>query len=144
MKYLLDTCVISELVKPQPAPGVVNWIQNQQEQELYLSVLTCGELQKGIEKLVPSQRQRHLLNWLENDLKQRFHNRLLEIDLKVASCWGSLVADAEKAGRPLATIDSLLAATAKAHQLTLATRNTKDFEASQVPLLNPWTASNHF
>lgn len=138
MKSLLDTCLISELVKPDPSIAVLDWLQAQDECDLYLSVLTLGELAKGIEKLPDSRRRRDLREWLDRELKPRFHGRWLPIDLRVAALWGSLLAQAERSGRPLPAIDALLAATAINSDLTLVTRNVADFASTGVALHNPW------
>jgi len=138
MKYLLDTCLLSELLKPQPRQTVIEWFQTVPETQLYLSVLTLGELHKGIAKLPGSKRKQKLELWLESDLKQRFKTRLLNIDLQTALVWGTVLAQAEQRGQSMSAIDSLLSATALAHNLVLVTRNTRDMEASGVPLLNPW------
>jgi predicted nucleic acid-binding protein len=139
MKFLLDTCVISEMVRQNPAKKVIDWIRNEDENNFFISVLTFGELHKGIEKLDESKRKESLHNWVENDLKERFANRILHIDLHVAMLWGKVQGLAEKGGRVMPAIDSLIAATGIAHHLTVVTRNTADMEASGVSLLNPWT-----
>ncbi len=138
MKFLLDTCVISEMVPQNPSRKVVDWITNEDENSFFISVLTFGELHKGIEKLDESKRKEELHNWVENDLKERFVIRTINIDLRVALLWGKIQGLAEKSGRPMPAIDSLIAATGIAHHLTVVTRNTADMEASGVPLFNPW------
>ena len=138
MKFLLDTCVISEMVRQNPSRKVVDWITNEDENSFFISVLTFGELHKGIEKLDESKRKEELHNWVENDLKERFVIRTINIDLRVALLWGKIQGLAEKSGRPMPAIDSLIAATGIAHHLTVVTRNTADMEASGVPLFNPW------
>ena len=139
MSYLLDTNVLSELRRKQPDPHVVAWFAQRATQSLFLSVLTLGEIRKGIERLDASHThaaRRHSLNdWLEQDLPTFFLGRLLAVDAGVADRWGRLQA---LAGRPLPAIDSLLAATALQHQLTLVTRNVKDFADMGVGLINPW------
>ena len=138
MTFLLDTCVISELVKQRPDENVVRWIDSVDEWRLYLSVLTLGELEKGITKLQASQRKNDLREWLEHDLTARFEGRILPVDFAVAAAWGTLQGEAERSGKKLPVIDSLLAATAEIHQLTIATRNVADFERCSVAILNPW------
>lgn len=138
MRYLLDTCVISELVKAVPNPQVVAWINQQDEEKLYLSALTFGELHKGIAKLPSSKRKKTLHQWVEYELQERFGNRTLAFDAKVAKVWGEAQGASEKAGRPMPAIDSLIAATGLAHDLIVATRNTADMEQSGVNLFNPW------
>lgn len=139
MKFLLDTCVISELTKKRPTARVVKWINQQDEFTLYLSTITLGELYKGIAKLPNGQKQQNLQNWLATDLTRRFTGRILDINQDVAHTWGILSAEAEKKGRPVPVLDGLLAATAKAFALTFVTRNIAHVETTGIPLLNPWT-----
>jgi|HubBroStandDraft_6_1064221.scaffolds.fasta_scaffold68196_2 predicted nucleic acid-binding protein len=138
--YLLDTNVISEYNREEtpPHPGVVKWIEATPETLQYLSVLTLGEIEKGILLLDEGKRRREIKQWFENDLQARFAGRILAIDSGVASMWARFIAPLLKQGRPLPTIDSLLAATALANDLTFVTRNVKHFAGLQVPLLNPW------
>jgi predicted nucleic acid-binding protein len=138
--FLLDTCVISELVKPRPDERVVRWVDAVDERKLFLSVLTVGELEKGIAKLPESPRKASLRDWLENDLAERFAERILPVDAAVAVAWGRIQGAAERAGLKLPVIDSLLAATAEVHGLTLATRNVADFERCGAAVFNPWDA----
>lgn len=138
MNYLLDTCVLSELIKRPPHPGVANWIQQATEADLYLSVVTIGEIKKGIDKLPPSRRKDDLSNWLARDLLARFRGRLLAIDQEVALAWGALAARQDLAGRRMPAIDALIAATALNGNLTLVTRNVPDFANSGVTVVNPW------
>ena len=138
MKYLLDTCVISELVKIRPKKKVVDWITQNNEGNFYVSSLTFGEIHKGIEKLPKSIRKNTLHQWVEHDLKERFRNRILSVDLNVAMVWGKIQAKTELDGKPMPAIDGLIAATGMAHDLTVATRNIADMEQSGVTLLNPW------
>ncbi len=138
MKYLLDTCLISELVKKEPNPAVVSWLDEQDEQKLFLSVLNLGELQKGISKLPDGTRKSELQAWVALDLVERFTGRILEIDLETALCWGRLQGEAEQAGEKLPVMDSLIAATAAAHGLVVVTRNVRDIERCKVRVCNPW------
>ena len=138
MNYLLDTCVVSEVVKKKPDSTVIQWLKAQNEECCFLSVLTLGELQKGISRLSDGQQKRTLQTWVDTDLRQRFSDRILSVDTDVAEHWGELSAQAEKAGRVVPAIDGLIAATAAAHGLTVVTRNTKDIEPTAVSLLNPW------
>lgn len=138
MKYLLDTCVISELVKKDPHKHVVQWIREKQEEDLFLSVLTIGEIHKGIEKLDQSSKKEKLFNWIEYDLKERFKNRIIEIDMRITEEWARIQVQAEKKGHPIPAVDSLIAATAKTHHLTIITRNTGDMKPSGADLYNPW------
>ncbi len=138
MSYLIDTCCISELFKEKPDPNVLKWFTEQDELSMYLSVITFGELNKGIEKLPDSKKKNELNRWVKDDLKRRFKNRILNINIKAANKWGEILATAEKNGRPLPAIDSLIAATARVHDLSVVTRNTQDMEGSGVDLINPW------
>lgn len=138
MKYLLDTCLISELVKKEPNPGVVNWLDEQDEQTLFLSVLNLGELQKGISKLPDGTKKDELQAWIGLDLVERFAGRILDIDLETAICWGRIQGEAERAGEKLPVMDSLIAATAAAHGLVVVTRNVRDMERCGVRVCNPW------
>ena len=139
MIYLLDTCVISELVAYQPNPNVVDWIDSISEDKLFLSAITIGEIKKGIEKLADSERKRLLAGWLEDDLLARFSDRILPIDTATMLVWGRLTSDLEKRGRPMPAIDSLLAATCICRELGLVTRNENDFAYSGVEIVNPWS-----
>ena len=137
---LLDTCVISELVKPRPDENVVRWVDSVDERRLFLSVLTIGELEKGITKLPESPRKTELRAWLEHDLMERFAGRILPVDAAVAVTWGRIQGEAERAGLKLPVIDSLLAASAEVHRFILATRNVVDFDRCGASVLNPWDA----
>jgi len=139
MSYLIDTCCISELVKKKPNPNVVRWFADRDEFSMYLSVITFGELRKGIEKLPDSKKKKELSRWVKEDLSQRFKNRVLRIDMEEVNKWGELLAAAEQKGKPLPAIDTLIAATAQVHDLSVVTRNTQDMEGSGVEVINPWT-----
>jgi hypothetical protein len=135
---LLDTSVISELVKPAPDEHVIEWLNRTDEASLYLSVLTIGEIEKGIAKLPASSRREKLETWVRRDLAGRFRERLLAIDGTVAATWGRLAGEAEVRSEPLPVIDGLIAATSLAHDLTVATRNIGDFERCGARCFNPW------
>lgn len=138
MSFLLDTSVVSELVKKVPHEGVVSWLGRQDEESLYLSVLTLGELEKGISKLRASARRDRLRTWLARELTARFADRLLPVDVPVAARWGMLTGNAEKRGTPLPVIDSLIAATALERGFSVVTRNVADFERCGVACVDPW------
>lgn len=138
MKYLLDTCAISELVKPAPDAGVLKWFAQQDELSLCLSPLSLGDLKRGIEKLAAGKPKAFLQKWLTASVIQRFGDRLLPVTVEIGERWGDLQAKLEKKGKPMPTIDGLIAATALHHRLTVVTRNTKDMEASGASLFNPW------
>ncbi len=137
MRYLLDTCVISELVKPAPQENVVSWLNVMPSELLFLCAITIGEVRKGLTKLPDSKKKERLTSWL-NTLLIEYRERILFIDLLVCENWGVLQGNAEMAGTPMSTIDSLIAATADTHNLTLITRNENDFAPSNVPIINPW------
>ena len=136
--FLLDTNVISELVRRKPETRVTAWVEATDEILLYLSVLTLGEIRCGIVSLSNPSRRMALGAWLDGELAIRFANRILPVDEAVADRWGRLTARAEAAGRRLAAMDGLLAATALHHNLTMVTRNVKDVAATGVPVFNPW------
>ena len=138
MNYLIDTCCISELVKKKPDSNVLEWFEEHDEFNMFLSVITFGELRKGIEKLPESKKKRELNAWLNEDLLSRFKNRILNISQAEVNKWGEVLAKAEKAGNPLPAIDTLIASTALVHGLSVVTRNTKDIEPTGVELINPW------
>jgi toxin FitB len=138
--FLLDTNCISELVRVKPEPRVLEWMEGADEGLLYLSVLTLGEIRKGLAGLPQSKRRTHLEAWLEVELQARFSGRILPMDAAVADRWGVLAADAKRKGKALSTIDALLAATALHYNLTVVSRNVSDFANTQVPFLNPWEA----
>jgi len=136
--FLLDTNVVSELVKFKPEPKVAAWMEATEESLLRLSVLTLGEIRKGIDSLSDRSRRTALESWLNHDLLIRFANRILDVDQAVADRWGRLFANALGAKQSLPVVDGLLAATAIHHNLTLVTRNTKDVSLTGVPIINPW------
>ena len=138
MNWLLDTCVISELIRPRPKASVVSWIRERNEDELFLSVITVGELEKGIAKLPDSAKRAKLEQWVRRELADRFRDRLLVIDSSVAARWGGIVGASEMRGQPLPVIDSLIAATGLQHDLTVVTRNTDDLERCGAHCFNPW------
>ena len=136
--FLLDTNVISELVKPKPDDRVRRWIEETDESILFLTVLTLGEIRKGVERLRSGRRRGRLESWLQVDLPSRFQDRILPIDAAIADRWGRISAIATAKGKPVPVIDGLLAATAIHHNLTLATRNSADVSGTGVTTLNPW------
>lgn len=138
MTWLLDTCVISELAKPRPKTSVVDWMRECDEDELFLSVVTIGELEKGIARLPESSKRTTLEQWVRHELANRFAERLLSIDASTAARWGTLVGASEARGQPLPVIDSLIAASSLQHGLTVVTRNTDDLERCGARCFNPW------
>ena len=138
--YLLDTNVVSELMKPRPARAVAEWIETTPEDLLYLSVITIGEIRKGIDLLDENEPKRAALqSWLDRDVRIRFAGRLLPFDAGAAERWGQVEAFAQRQRLTIPTIDAQLAATALHHGLTFATRNTSHVRVTAVPLINPWT-----
>ena len=135
MSYLLDTNVLSELQRKAPDKQVQQWFNERPASSLYLSVLTLGELRKGIDGIMDSKRRLAMSDWLEVKLPAFFNGRIISIDQQVSDRWGRLLA---KAGRPVAAIDSLIGATAAHYGLNLVTRNTKDFECLNLEIINPW------
>jgi len=140
MRYLFDTCVVSELISRNPNDTVLRWVSQQNEKYVYLSVVTIGEIQHGIEKLADGKRKESLTKWLEEDLMTRFKGRILDIDVNVMMQWGRIVAGLERIGKPMPVMDSIIAAVAIEHDLHLVTRNVKDFENLDLHIVNPWVS----
>jgi hypothetical protein len=135
MSYLLDTNIISETIRSNPNKALISWLDKIPGEALFVSVLSLGEIRKGIEALSDRRRREKLRIWLEHDLPAWFEGRVLPVDLAVADRWGRLLADAR---RPVPTIDSLLAATALHHELRLVTRNSGDFVYPGLEVINPF------
>jgi predicted nucleic acid-binding protein len=138
MRLLLDTNVLSEVTKPRPDEGVLKWLHGLDEDRAYISIVSIAEIRRGI-SLMDSGRKRDALDeWLAHDLPQRFETRIIPVEVPVALAWGDLMALAKRSGRGLASMDGLIAATAVAHNFTLATRNAKDFEGFGIDIMDPW------
>jgi predicted nucleic acid-binding protein len=135
--FLLDTCVLSEVWKASPNGGVIAWLQASVEDEMFLSVLSLGEIKKGIDNLAESKKKERLLRDY-GSLRSRFSTRALSVNELVAERWGELAAKARKGGHHLHVVDGLLSATALVFGLTLVTHNVGDFAMTPVPLLDPW------
>ena len=135
MSYLLDTNVVSETIRRNQNRAVVEWLEQLPAEALFISVLTLGEIRKGVEALADKKRRERLRLWLERELPVWFEDRVLPVDLAVAERWGRLLAEV---GRPVPTIDSLLAATALHYELRLVTRNARDFDYPGLEVINPW------
>lgn len=138
MSWLLDTCTLSEYVRRTPAPRVIAWLDEQDESSLFLSVVSLGEIEKGILKLRTADpiRSQKLTAWL-GQVEQRFAGRILGLDAAALHVWAQLAARSEMAGRHLPVLDGLIMATAQCHGLTVVTRNTQDFEPL-AQVFNPW------
>jgi toxin FitB len=137
--FLLDTNVPSELTRPSPDSGLVRWVNAQENSTLYLSVVTAGELRRGIALLPESRRREQLERWFSQSLLPLFEDRVLPVSLNVAERWGALSAECQLRGIAMNTADGLIGATALEHGLTLVTRNAKDFAGFGGEILNPWT-----
>ncbi len=138
MKLLLDTNVLSEVTRPHPATGVLEWLDALDEDQTFISVISLAEIRRGIALLDRGRRRDSLAEWLAEDLPQRFDGRVIAVDQAVALAWGDLMGAAKRSGRAVSSMDGLIGATALAHGLTLATRNIKDFESLGIKLLDPW------
>jgi predicted nucleic acid-binding protein len=139
VRFLLDTCVISELVKPAPDEKVVSWISSCPEEAVFLSVITVGEIQKGISRLPDSGKKDRLQRWLDIDLAARFENRIVPIGQKIIRMWGCILATSESSGRPIPAVDGLIAATGLTYDMTVVTRNVTDLHVEGLAIYNPWT-----
>jgi len=137
VRVLLDTCALSELRLPRPDAGVARVIRELDNDDLFVSVISIGEIAKGVALLKDGQKKRLLQTWLLA-LERNYGDRILPIDLETSRMWGELTATAQQAGRTIPASDGLIAAAARRHGLYIMTRNTADFEPSGVPLLNPW------
>lgn len=138
MRYLLDTMIVSEAAKPVPNGGVLAWLEEQAALDLAISVLTLGEIGRGVARMADGRRKRLLSEWMLTHLPAHFEGRILPVDEGIARAWGEVTADADRSGRPLHVIDGLLLATARAHDLTLVTRNACDFHDRGQDILDPY------
>ena len=138
MRLLLDTNVLSEVTKPRPNEDVLTWLHELDEDRTFISIVSIAEIRRGVALMDKGRKQEALDKWLTDDLPQRFENRIIPVERLVARAWGDLMALAKRSGRGLASMDGMIAATAVAHQLSLATRNTKDFEGLGINIIDPW------
>ena len=137
MKYLLDTCVLSEMIKSTPDANVIQWFKARRPQELCISAMTWSELQRGIARLQKSKRKSALTLWLEQ-LEVGFEDRILAFDQKASEVWAQMTVQAATQGKSMTAFDSMIAATAHAFQCKLVTGNVRDFTHANIELLNPW------
>ena len=135
MSYLIDTNIISEVFKAKPNNNVVKWFQVTPSNSMFISVITLGEIRKGIEKMDLGKKRTELILWLDHKIPEWFENRILAITKEVADRWGFLCAHSKKT---LPAIDGLLAATSLAHNLKFATRNVRDFKIDSLEVINPF------
>jgi predicted nucleic acid-binding protein len=142
LSFLLDTNVISEWVKPQPHPGVIRWLAEADEDRVFISVISIAEVRRGLELMPRGQRRNRIAMWLEEDLPMRFEGRILPVDLAVAQEWGVTFEHAKRHGVTPGIMDAFLAATARVGELTLVTRNVKDFQHLGMPIFDPWAGSH--
>ena len=139
MNYLLDTCVISEYTRREPSLKVIHWVNELDESDLFLSVITIGEIKKGIERLpAGSSRKQDLALWLNNGLLGRFSGRIYPLTVEILLRWGTLYAELEASSQSLSTLDSLIAATTLFNHAILVTRNEDHFRSTGVEIVNPW------
>jgi predicted nucleic acid-binding protein len=141
LNILLDTNVLSEVTRPAPSARVLDWLHGLDEDRTFISAVSLAEIRRGVALMDSGRKRDALAIWLEQDLPQRFAGRILPVDESVAIGWGDLMAEAKRRGRGLASMDGLIAATAIAHDLTLATRNVRDFDGLVPRLFDPWAES---
>jgi len=139
VRLLLDTNVLSEVTRPAPDTRVLEWLDRLDEDRSFISVVAIAEIRRGVALMDPGRKREALAEWLAEDLPHRFEHRVLPVDEPVALAWGDLMGLAKRSGRGLSSMDGLIAATAVAHNLTLATRNTKDFDGLGINLIDPWS-----
>lgn len=139
MRILLDTNVLSEVTKPRPVEGVLNWLHGLDEDRTFISIVSIAEIRRGVALMDNGRKRDALDEWLTHDLPQRFDSRTIPVEGAVALAWGDLIAFAKRSGRGLASMDGMIAATAIAHDLALATRNTRDFKGFGIEIIDPWS-----
>jgi predicted nucleic acid-binding protein len=140
VRLLLDTNVLSEVTKPHPEGRVLKWLDGLDEDRAFISVVSIAEIRRGVALMDTGRKRDALAEWLARDLPQRFEHRVIPVEEPVALAWGDLMGLAKRSGRGLASMDGLIAATAFAYDLTLATRNTKDFEGFGIDIIDPWNS----
>lgn len=138
MRFLLDTNVLSEVTRPEPSARVLGWLDAQDEDRLFISVVSIAEIRRGVALMDAGAKRDRLGEWLARDLTQRFEGRIIAFDHAAAVSWGDLMALARRRGRNLSSMDGLIAATAISENLCVVTRNVRDFAGWGVELFNPW------
>ena len=141
MAYLIDTNVVSETLKPRPEIRVVDWIGRQVASDLFLAAISLGELVRGVRGMKDGAKRERFERWLDRDLAAQFQGRILPFDREAAVIWGGIMGDGDRAGWPRPMADAQIAAVARRHGLTLATRNLRDFAGMEVALFDPWAAA---
>lgn len=141
MSYLLDTNVLSEFRRPQPDAKVLGWLARIDEDRTFVSVITLAEIRRGVNLMAPGRRREALFDWLANELPDRFSGRILGVSMAVAAHWADLMAEGQRRGLSIATLDAFLGATALAHDLVIVTRNVRHFAPLGLPHFNPWDAA---
>lgn len=141
MSYLLDTNVLSEFRRPRPDANVLGWLEQADEDRIFISVITLAEIRRGINLMDSGRRRDALFAWLADEIPDRFSGRILGISITVATHWADLMAQGQRRGLAIATLDAFIGATALAHDLVIVTRNVKHFAPLQLPHLNPWEAT---
>ena len=137
MSILLDTCIVSELIKPAPDAKVIAWTDRTPQDICFLSVITLGEVIGGIAGMPAGKRRERLEAWFEG-LVARYESRVVPVDAVIAKRWGALAGELRRRSAPTAMADGLIAATALVHGLSIATRNVADFKPFRVEIVNPW------
>ena len=139
MPYLIDTNVISETLKSRPEAKVIDWLGSQKASDLFLASVSLGELVRGARRAKDTAKRERFKRWIERDLASQFNGRILSFDQEAAVIWGEIMGDGDRLGRPKPMADAQIAAVARRHNLTLATRSTRDFAGMSVRVLDPWT-----
>jgi predicted nucleic acid-binding protein len=139
MNFLLDTCILTEFSRKKPEPKVIKWIDSVKEDKLFVSVITIGEIQRGVERLPDSPRKDALLKWVYDGLVERLKDQILPLDTTTLMLWGSMTSWQENEGKPPGILESLIAATALRNNLTIATRYIDVYHRSGAAAVNPWT-----
>lgn len=139
MNYLLDTCILTEFARKKPDTRVIRWMDSLDHDAIFTSVITIGEIQRGIERLPESDRKEALLIWVYNGLIERLKDHIIPLDTMTLTLWGSLTAWKDVEGKPLGVLESLITASALRNNMTIATRYTDVYHRTGVPVVNPWS-----